>query len=878
MNNLYNVPFTKFMLPHSGSLLLNREGLIGKVNQAAEKKLCVVTAPAGYGKSTTVSKWASKHNHNKNITWIALDRQDSEESSFWHNIIYGISQTENIMVYDKVQNLSSEQSINLIINYYSQRLSDCYIIFDDFHSIDYLQIKKSFEYFLTYMPENLHCIIISRSYPEVSVSKMMLDGQVTIIGINDLHFSNEEVEIFLNEIMQLNITENNIRTLALKTEGWAAALKLAAFSLSNSSGKSENIRNFSNSNKKMFNYILEEVVNSQNSEVREFLIRTSFLKNLNGALCTAVTGNEKSQEILEMLELNSFFITCLDNVKENFRYHSLLSENLIKLLHKQYPDEVNELYFAASRWYQERGVYWEALEYSILSEKPEITLKLLEEYFGQEKSHIIGAKSLCEYFETIPCEMYVRNPKLGINYALALTETGQVSMDKREFTERGIDLNSTIYQSYEGKINQLRVYIALKYENIGEVIRYSVQALEQLPGNDGSSAAICLILGYIYRSVGDIRKAELYFRKALLISENAGSTKEKASESFILSNFYLSSISFLKGESDHFIDDLNRMLKENITHKNCMYFCLASALYDFGDLLQANEYVLKGLELCNTYEDIFYEKVKGLVLLARIMIHTNRTDEAIGVINDIDHFFKSDTENMFILLELPKIVNLLVLTGLTDRAEKYIQQFEANNCKEVEFNIIEAQAELLFAKGKYDEAIGILELIISSMELDCYPKKRIDLLIFAAAAHMAAGRTGEALTHLEKVLAIKDAGKYIRAFLDRGSIVITLLNLFESYAKKRNEANLTGIAIKLINTMNSSMQGIKHRKIESQLSEREMEVLRLLGKGYSYHEIGSKLFISLSTVKKHTGNIYHKLEAGNRMQAVNTAKEKKLID
>jgi LuxR family maltose regulon positive regulatory protein len=451
-------------------------------------------------------------------------------------------------------------------------------------------------------------------------------------------------------------------------------------------------------------------------------------------------------------------------------------------------------------------------------------------------------------------------------------ETGNLTPDGKELNILGIRLDSETFKGYKGQVCQLRAYIALKYENMADILRYSEQALKELPATDISCVTLHLILGYIYRSLGELKQAESYFSNALVISE-----REESESLIILSNFYINSIKYLKGELDDFITPLNKMLGQNITHKNCMYFCLATTYYDYSDFEMAYTNVMKGLELCNTYEDIFYEKVKGFVLLARILFHTGKIAEAVDVMNQIDSLVKPDCGNMFVLLELPGIVNMLVLLGLINRAEMYIRKFTDMKCKDAECMLSQAQAELSLALNDYEYAIDRLMFILTNMDSAVYPKKRIDLLILLSITYHAYRKDEEALEYLQKALETKGVERNIRAFIDRGKPMHELLVKFIDRSKK-NPIELTTIAEELVTRLKNKDQ-LKGHFIEGfeRLSGREMEVLRLLAQGFSYEEIGRTLFISLSTVKKHTSNIYYKLKAGNKIQAINIAKANGLV-
>lgn len=863
-------PYTKFFIPNSGVSLIIRKDIDLKLTEAMKKKLIIINAPAGYGKSTVVSSWALQNKDDKNLAWINLDKEDSEEKHFWHNVLYAINCCNNIVPDHSIPSFSTEQSINLIINYYTGISSDGFIIFDDFHNVDYSWIHKSFEYFLAYMPKNVHCILISRTFPALPISKMEIDDVVAVLVANDLRFSIEEIRYFLNEVMEFRLSEEDIQNLEAKTEGWAAALKVVALSLKNCNDKSAMIRSFDNNNKRMFQYMLEEVVNYLEAPVKEFLLKTSILKTLNRSICDALIGSDSSQDILEILEKNSIFIMNMDQEKENYRYHHLLSDMMKKLLLREYPEQIDELFLTASRWCEAQGYYQEALEYSVASKNPNNTLEILKNYFNTGNQQVLGPKSICNYFETIPCEMYNKMPELCIHYALALGETGDLTPDVKELIKRGIYLDSEVFKDYEGQVCQIRAYIALKYENTADIIRYSEQALKELPETNVSCITLCLILGYIYRSLGELKQAESYFSNALAISK-------ESEELIILSSFYMTSIKYLTGNLDDFITPLNKMLGQNITHKNCMYFCLATTYYDYADFEKAYINVIKGLELCNTYDDIFYEKVKGFVLLAKILFHTGKIDEAKDVMNQIDSLVRPDCGNMFVLLELPGIVNMLVLLGLTDRAEAYIRKFTEMRCKEAECMLGQAQAELSLGLNDYEYAIDRLMLILTNMDLAVYPKKRIDLLILLSITYHAYGKDEDALEYLQQALETKGAQRNISAFINRGKPMQELLTKLINRAK-RNNIELTTIAEKLVARLKNKavLKGYSIEDFE-RLSGREMEVLRLLAQGFSYEEIGRTLFISLSTVKKHTSNIYYKLKAGNKIQAVNIAKANGLV-
>ncbi len=880
LNHLADIPFTKFNIPYSGSLLLDRIEISDKLDRAVEKKLTIVNAPAGYGKSTAVSSWIRKKNENINFTWINLDKEDREEGSLWQNIMFSINQKEVILPYDRISFLSVEQCINLIINYFAGISSDCFIVFDDFHNMDHDTLHKCFEYFLSYIPPNLHCIIISRTLPSISISKLILDENVLIMDMEDLRFTREDINIYFNEIVDLKLTNEEVWRLADKTEGWIAALKAAALSLKSCADKSSYICNFDSSDEKIFHYIMEEVVNLQEAEIKKFLLKTSILKILNKTICNELTGSEHSQDILKFLEKNNLFIIRLDDRQENYRYHPLLSEVLVKMLKSEYPKEVNELYLSASSWYEKRGELKEAIEYSIMASKADHTIMLLEKYY-HSKSHceVIGPKSICSYFEALPCEMYNANPNMSIGYALALANTGQISADERELIELGINLDSDMFQGFEGLVNKLRAIISLKYENLSEIVKYAKEALRLLPNSDSSGITLCLILGFIYRSLGKLKEAEAYFSKALSISDKVNAINpNEASEAGLLSRFYMTSIWYLKGETEDFITPLKQLLNENITHKNCMYFCLAATHYDYGEFTQAYLYVMKGLELCNTYNDIFYEKIKGYVLLAKILYYTGKKTEAIKVMRELDSLVKPEGGNLFILLELPAIINLLVLIGMTDRADEYLNLFKMQKDKDAELKIADAQAELFLGRKDYGQVISRLEYINANMDLSLYPRKKIEWLLLKSIVLMAENKADEALIYLKNALETKGSEKVIRTFLDRGKPIQDLLIRFSKQVKFDNEYLPVYVEQLLLGFDNKRKYKLKPMIESEPLSDRELEVINLLSQGLSYGDIGKTLYISLSTVKKHTGNIYKKLKVINRMQAVNVAKEFGLIN
>lgn len=876
-----NVPTTKFSIPYSNSLKIDRDHMDSRLNEAMKKKLTIVSAPAGYGKTTAVSSWALGKKDGVSFTWIALDKEDNEVSGFWHNLLYSISRNENLAFYEKIPSFSVEAMINFLINNISEASFEHVIILDDYHNIDCEQINRSFEYFLAYLPRNLHCIILSRYLPALSISKMLVDDEVLQIGFKELQFSHEEACTFLNKVMDLKLSDEEMTSLETKTEGWIAALKIAALALKNCPDKSTFINGFSSS-RNLSQYLFEEIINCQEAAIKEFLIKTSILKSLNKSICDRLTGFDNSEDMLETLEANKLFIINLDESKTNYRYHSLLSEVLIKLLKKDYPGQIKELYLNASRWYEENGYDQDAFECSISSGDQDNTLRLLENYYAASHSSILGPIRLCRYFEAIPYELFNKNPDLCIRYALALAVTEQVSADEKELADRGIDLDSTLFERCKGQVSLVRSYIAMKYENTVELIKHSELALQQLPEYDLLSVNPCITLGYIYTSLGDIKKAEAYVNKALLISKRAGSVRPyEAAEFLIISNFYLTRIQYLKGQLDDFIEPVNRIIPETILHKNCMYLCLAAAYYDRGEFRQSHETILKGLELYNTYQYIFFDKVKSLVLLARIMLHTGKAPEAAGIMKEIDSLVKPDSGNLFVLLELPKIVNLLALLGLSDRAEAYIDKFSDIQCKEAEFVLGEARAELFLANGRYEEAADILEAIKENVNLKEYPGKRIDLLLLEAMIHEGAGREEKALGCMRRAFEINGVEKNCRSFVERGNAMYALLIRLVHHAKAADEAELSAKAERLVKSFAAeNTETSEGRKIEGaeQLSNRELEVLKLLVKGLSYDDIGNTLFVSLSTVKKHTGNIYYKLKAKNRIQAVNIAKANKLVE
>ncbi len=526
---------TKLYPPPLKDDLVQRQELIERLTEGLERKVSLISAPAGSGKSTLVGDWLAGLKGSE-AAWLSLDEDDSDPSRFLTYLIAALARTQllgNDFGKGALGMLQSPQPpppqsvLTPILNELAEVSGKIVLVLDDFHLIESQEVQDTLSYVLEHLPPQLHLVISTRQDPLLPLGRLRAQDQLTELRAADLRFSNSEAADFLNRLMGLDLSPEEIAALETKTEGWIAGLQLAAISMQGRKDIPGFIQSFSGEHRLVLDFLIEEVLGRQPEEVQDFLLQTSILNRLTGPLCDALTGQENGQETLEMLHSENLFIIPLDEQRHWYRYHHLFAELLHQRLHQRTPEEIQGLHIRASKWCSLHGSIREAIKHSLIAKDFDSANKLIRDLaidIIQQGDHT----SVVEWINDMPEGFVKERPYLCILHAWTLQLTGQLETAETRLmdAENALDNLKTVGGEEEtilGLINFRRAYASFMRGDHGMTISLGSQALDQLP----ESAALLrvqtvLFLGIAYRYQGQQQEAIASYKAIMPSIHNYG--------------------------------------------------------------------------------------------------------------------------------------------------------------------------------------------------------------------------------------------------------------------------------------------------------------------------------------------------------------------
>ena len=490
---------TKLHIPPAGNNIVHRTALSEKLNSGLSKKLILVSAPAGYGKTTLISDWS---NQNKIPTaWFSIDNADNDPAIFLNYVISGIKSIHQDFGQSALQLLNSPNSpsvesiASLLINEVLAINQNFLLVLDDFHLIRSTEILKLVTYFLEHLPGNLHIVILTRSDPALSLSRLRSQHQLVELRSSDLGFSANDISVLFNKKLRLGLSIDDVYSLETKTEGWIAGLQLAALSMQGREDLSQFVRELKGDNRYIMDYLMEEVLKIQTDDIKEFLLQTSILEQMSAPLCNAVLNRNDSQLILEKLEKNNMFVIPLDENRIWYRYHHLFAELLKQRLQLRGKATITELHNIACEWFNINLMPLFAVEHAILTENYERSTLLLGEIVETMWKNGQHA-AIMKYGDLLPDELIKKNTDFCLYYAWILIIAGQIHkaepflVSAENITLKIINDKNSSKEVIQYSKKQLgKICVAFSYLNSliadsGKVYDYSKIAMENLTEDD----------------------------------------------------------------------------------------------------------------------------------------------------------------------------------------------------------------------------------------------------------------------------------------------------------------------------------------------------------------------------------------------------------
>jgi LuxR family maltose regulon positive regulatory protein len=868
---------TKLNVPPARPQTVPRPHLIERLQEGLQYSLILVSAPAGFGKTTLVSEWAR---HSRISTaWVSLDEGDNDPVRFWDYFIAALKtirpDTGEIILplLHSSQPLSPqipvESLLTALINDISGISGDYFIALDDYHVIESEQVHDGVNYLLEHMPANMHLAIATREDPALPLARFRGKGTMLEIGADDLRFTVEDAVLLLSEMKIPDLSDEEVNALNERTEGWVAGLKMAALSMSDREDIPTFITDFTGSHRYVMDYLMEEVLHKQSDKIRDFLLKTSVLERLCGPLCDAVTSSKGSQDILGQLERGHLFIVALDKARKWYRYEHLFSDILRHQLEATHSTgDINELHRRAGRWYEDNHFRDEAIRHSLTAEDWGTAATLIKTARKFESGDCF---ILLNWLQRLPITLLESDMQLCTLYCTALIyvndfEMADIFLNHIEQSSEPDDL------LLQGELASLRCVSAYKRRNYLDTLEFGNKTLTLLPKDYGYLRNQVLgFMALIHWGQGNIKKAEELFSEQYSIALYENDLFEISATLWGLGD-----INIVYGRLQQAVDYLLKASQsgEWIEFTSRAHGDLASIFYEWNDLVKADFHSHKAIEAANI------SHVRTVIPEANYQLALNnvaqgRQEEAKMYFNQAEaNTLKEDTDISHAVRTKENIRFALLREDLSAAITWSKLTLSRPEFQSYKYDHIPIR--LLIAQGKNSDAE---EKLRDMYERAVQSGAQYLMIIYRVYQSLVAETEESAIEYLSEALVMAEPEGYIRTFVDEGKLLKPLLE------KALSRGITPEYTRKLIGIIEAEeRQKLKRKRAEGAptphqtiLSERELEVLRLMAEGLSNQQIAERLFISLSTAKNHIHNIIDKLEVKGRTQAVTQARELELI-
>jgi LuxR family maltose regulon positive regulatory protein len=879
---------TKLYIPSPRRKIVLRSRLLGQLNEGLHRKLTLISAPAGFGKTTLVSAWVE--GIEQPTAWLSLDEGENDSTRFLTYLVAALQTIAATIGEGVLRALQSPQPpppetiLTALLNDLTSIRDPFVLVLDDYHVIEDKAVNQALTYLINHLPPHLHLIIATREDPHLPLSRLRARDQLTELRAADLRFTASEAAEFLNQVMGLTLSTQDITSLERRTEGWIAGLQFAALALQGHQNTTHFITSFTGSHHFVLDYLVEEVLGQQDARIQTFLLRTSILNRMSGPLCDAVVldSSPSGQATLEYLERANLFIIPLDNERQWYRYHHLFAELLRLRLPQSLSSssvdaqgQVNELHIRASVWYEDHGLAIEAFQHAVAANDVERAERLIE---GKGiPRHFRGiVTTMLDWLESLPTTVLDARPWLWVRYASLLVVNGQTTgieekLQAAEAALQGTEPNDTT-RDLIGQIATIRATLALTRYQVEPMLTQSRRALEYLhPNNLFSHVSALWVLGFAYWLQGDRVAARQTYTEAVSLSHASGN----------IFNTILVTIGLgIIQEADNQLSlaaKTYRHVLQIAGDQPLQILCeahlgLARVLYEWNDLDEAWLQGQQSLHLAQQYDQAVIDRfIFCEVFLARLKLAQGDVDGAAALLAEAH---QSVLQYNFVY-PMPEVAAAQVLTFLCQghlAAAAHLAQ---------EHDLPLSQARVHLAQGDPSTALEVLSRRLQQVEARGWQDERLKVMVLQAVALGAHGEKDRAVQVLCDALALAEPGGFIRLFVNEGLPMAHLLSEAETLGRMPDYVG------KLLAVFEAEKQKIKDtsspasqspaQTLLEPLSHRELEVLHLMAQGLSNQEISERLFLALDTVKGHNRKIFSKLQVQRRTEAIARARQLGLL-
>lgn len=913
---------TKFLVPSASHSLIARPQLTSLLDQSLQRKLTLISAPAGFGKTTLLASWVQslqqEHLEVPRVAWVSLDEGDNEPVLFWTYVLTALDAQQPglcapLLPYLQTQQVSMAQLryiLKALINTLTSITRQFLLVLDDYHVITEPEIHNSLTYLVEHLPPQLHVILATRADPPLPLSLLRARGEVLEVRSNQLRCTSEEARAFFKEVMGMHLHEEIIQEVTARTEGWLVGLQLLGLSLQGRAVPGDLLEEVSGNQHYILDYLMEEVLRRMPPPVQTFLLRASMLERFSASLCDAVLERTDSQQMLEFLERANVFVVPLDGQRRWYRYHALFAEALRSRLEQMEGEGVSALHLRASRWFSEQGYTTEATRHAISAGDWPRAADLIEKGYAfvwLNSDHAMVRRWLGE----LPVEIVRARPRLCLAYAKTLFMVAPYTTVAGWLhnAERALRAALPPPTNETADTGALASSKPSEWDNLlGEIAAYSAIITGYHLGDEPTTLAFCkealahlseqnlLVraeVGYAqslaYHASGDIVSAIQSIREAAALAQAAGNTTSTIF--YLCRTAYYLLVHGKLHEVEQVVEHAALLGTTPVGLSDPMvcwaYIFHAIVLREWNRLDEALDRILQGVRLCEQTETIV-SLYYGYTELMCVYLARGELEAARSAFQQAEKAmtktYSPHRRDVYVIVEW---IQFWLASGELDRAVRWAQEFAQQTSVPSPLtrerqNV--GRARILLAQKRPTEVLSLMEPLHAIAEQQERLSHAIEIKVLQALAYQMRQQEQDALHALSQAVRLAVPEGCIRCFVDEGVPMAALLSRLREQECKRGSTPYLDTVLaafapsqhndkaKMRRTSGSDPLHDATFPLFEPLSERELEVLRFLEQGASNKEIAEDLGLAFSTVKSHVRTILSKLGARNRTQAVKRAR------
>jgi LuxR family maltose regulon positive regulatory protein len=897
---------TKLYVPKLRPGLVARPRLLERLRRGADRRLTLLSAPAGFGKTTLLAEWlGGTPGEDRSVAWLSLDPADNEPASFWTYVVTALQAAvpgvgTGALELIESSPLPTDLMLTTLLNELAAAPGEIWLVLDDYHLLDSHDVRDGMTLLLEHLPPHVHVVLSTRADPDLPLARWRVRGELVEIRAADLRFTSDETATYLNETTGLHLAAGDVEVLEERTEGWIAALQLAALSIQGREDVSSFIARFAGNDRYLFDYLVEEVLAHQPEPVREFLLHTAVLDRLTGPLCEAVTRRDDGSHMLTTLQRANLFLVALDDQRQWYRYHHLFADVLRARLLAEQPDLVPLLHQRASHWYEAHDSAEEAVRHALAARDFDHAAYLMELAVpairrNRQEAMLLG------WLKALPDDTIRRSPVLSVFFGYMLMVSGDLDAfePRLDDAERALAAGPDASAPAWAKTEELRtlpatiaVYRASLAQARGDVagtVEYARRALGLAGPKDhlarGGAAGF---LGLAAWAQGDVSSALETFTQAVASLHAAGNLVDELSSTVVLADMWLAA-----GHPSTARRLYLRALQVCEAHGEPvlrstpdLHVGLSEIDYEVGDLEAARRHLERAAAL-GEGAAMTESRYRWFVAMGRVADAEGDPQEAITLLDKAQQLYRPgffpDVRPIAAMKarvwiaqgKLSEAADLARERGASATVDAgYLSEFDDLTL----VRLLIAQHREHTDTGAIDQAVRLLDLLHAAAETSGRAGSLVEIRMLQALAQDAQGHRSQALESLGRAWAgAPEPDGYVRLFLDEGPPMMELLRDAEHAGLPGDHARrLLSHSADRDGEATGARQPLASPSAEP-LTERELQVLRLLDSELSGPQIARELFVSHNTLRTHTKHIFTKLEVTTRRAAVRRARERGLM-